>query len=155
MDLWEPERACWAEGAALVCGVDEAGAGPLAGAVYAAAVILPPEWKLEGLNDSKQVSPKRRERLFDRIREQASAWAVAWADEREIDETDILRACPGRRLCPDRRKPGSRQGGGDHHAPPRDCKGRQPVGLHRCGLDPGQGQPGPLHGGDGPALSGI
>ena len=92
MDLWEPERACWAEGAALVCGVDEAGAGPLAGAVYAAAVILPPEWKLEGLNDSKQVSPKRRERLFDRIREQASAWAVAWADEREIDETDILRA---------------------------------------------------------------
>lgn len=85
-------RACWAEGAALVCGVDEAGAGPLAGAVYAAAVILPPEWKLEGLNDSKQVSPKRRERLFDRIREQASAWAVAWADEREIDETDILSA---------------------------------------------------------------
>ena len=92
MDLWEPERACWAEGAALVCGVDEAGAGPLAGAVYAAAVILPPEWKLEGRNDSKQVSPKRRERLFDRIREQASAWAVAWADEREIDETDILSA---------------------------------------------------------------
>ena len=92
MDLWEPERACWAEGAALVCGVDEAGAGPLADAVYAAAVILPPEWKLEGLNDSKQVSPKRRERLFDRIREQASAWAVAWADEREIDETDILSA---------------------------------------------------------------
>lgn len=92
MDLWEPGRACWAEGAALVCGVDEAGAGPLAGAVYAAAVILPPEWKLEGLNDSKQVSPKRRERLFDRIREQASAWAVAWADEREIDETDILSA---------------------------------------------------------------
>ena len=92
MDLWEPERACWAEGAALVCGVDEAGAGPLAGAVYAAAVILPPEWKLEGLNDSKQVSPKRRERLFDRIREQAVAWAVAWADEREIDETDILSA---------------------------------------------------------------
>lgn len=92
MDLWEPERACWAEGAALVGGVDEAGAGPLAGAVYAAAVILPPEWKLEGLNDSKQVSPKRRERLFDRIREQASAWAVAWADEREIDETDILSA---------------------------------------------------------------
>ena len=92
MDLWEPERACWAEGAALVCGVDEAGAGPLAGAVYAAAVILPPEWKLEGLNDSKQVSPKRRERLFDRIREQASAWAVAWADEREIDESDILSA---------------------------------------------------------------
>ena len=92
MDLWEPERACWAEGAALVCGVDEAGAGPLAGAVYAAAVILPPEWKLEGLNDSKQVSPKRRERLCDRIREQASAWAVAWADEREIDETDILSA---------------------------------------------------------------
>ena len=92
MDLWEPERACWAEGAALGCGVDEAGAGPLAGAVYAAAVILPPEWKLEGLNDSKQVSPKRRERLFDRIREQTSAWAVAWADEREIDETDILSA---------------------------------------------------------------
>ena len=72
--------------------MDEAGAGPLAGAVYAAAVILPPEWKLEGLNDSKQVSPKRRERLFDRIREQASAWAVAWADEKEIDAMNILNA---------------------------------------------------------------
>ena len=92
MDLWEPERACWAEGAALVCGVDEAGAGPLAGAVYAAAVILPPEWKLEGLNDSKQVSPKNRDRLFDLIREQAVAWAVASVDAATIDEINILNA---------------------------------------------------------------
>ena len=91
-ELWKFEHQCYDEGFEIVCGVDEAGRGPLAGPVCAAAVILPPEWKLEGLNDSKQVSPKRRERLFDRIREQASAWAVAWADEREIDETDILSA---------------------------------------------------------------
>lgn len=92
VDLWELERACWAEGHRFVCGVDEAGAGPLAGAVYAGAVILPQELKIEGLNDSKQVSPKRRAELFEVIQEQAAAWAVAWADEKEIDAADILSA---------------------------------------------------------------
>lgn len=91
-DRWEIERDCWAEGAKLVCGCDEAGAGPLAGAVYAAAVILPPELVLEGLNDSKQVSPKKRDALFDVIRERAVAWAVARVEPEEIDATDILSA---------------------------------------------------------------
>lgn len=91
-DLWELERACWARGIGLVCGADEAGAGPLAGAVYAGAVILPPELTIEGLNDSKQVTPKKRDSLFDIIREKAITWAVAWADEKEIDAINILNA---------------------------------------------------------------
>lgn len=91
-DLWALERACRAGGIGLVCGADEAGAGPLAGAVYAGAVILPDGLALEGLNDSKQVSPKNRERLFDEIREKAVAWAVAWVDEGEIDRINILNS---------------------------------------------------------------
>ena len=92
MDLWEIERACWARGFQLVCGADEAGAGPLAGAVYAAAVILPPELEIAGLNDSKQLTEKNREALFPVIQERAVAWAVAWADEGEIDAMNILNA---------------------------------------------------------------
>lgn len=91
-DLWREERRCWAQGYAMVCGVDEAGAGPLAGAVYAGAVILPRELEMEGLDDSKKLSPRQRDRLYDVIRERAAAWAVAWADEREIDAADILSA---------------------------------------------------------------
>jgi len=78
IDRWALERACWARGIALVCGCDEAGAGPLAGAVYAGAVILPPECSIEGLNDSKQVTPKRRDALYDTIRTVAVAWAVEY-----------------------------------------------------------------------------
>ena len=92
IDFWQYEREAWAEGYAAVCGGDEAGAGPLAGPVYAAAVILPPGVELDGLNDSKKLTPKKRDILFDAIREQASAWAVAWVDASEIDETDILSA---------------------------------------------------------------
>ena len=77
IDRWALERASWARGIALVSGCDEAGAGPLAGAVYAGAVILPPECSIEGLNDSKQVTPKRRDALYDTIRTVAVAWAVA------------------------------------------------------------------------------
>lgn len=91
-DKWEIERSCWAMGYQLICGADEAGAGPLAGAVYAGAVILPRELDIEELNDSKQVSAKRREILFDEIQEKAVAWAVAWADEKEIDAMNILNA---------------------------------------------------------------
>ena len=90
--MWELEEAAQARGFALVCGCDEAGAGPLAGPVYAAAVILPPDLVLAGLNDSKQVTAKRREALFDQIQQGALAWAVAWAGPEEIDETDILSA---------------------------------------------------------------
>ena len=92
MDLWEIERSCRASGITMVCGADEAGAGPLAGAVYAAAVILPPELEIKGLNDSKKLSEKRREQLFPVIQEKAVAWAVAWVDEKEIDEINILNA---------------------------------------------------------------
>ncbi|MDE6932118.1 MAG: ribonuclease HII [Oscillospiraceae bacterium] len=79
-------------GYALVCGCDEAGAGPLAGPVYAGAVILPQGLELPWLNDSKQVTPKRRDQLFDEIREQALAWAAASVSPEEIDATDILSA---------------------------------------------------------------
>ena len=92
MDLWELERGCWAKGHTLVCGCDEAGAGPLAGPVYAAAVILPRELDIPGLNDSKKLIPKKRDGLYDIIIEQAQAWSVAWVDHQEIDDTDILSA---------------------------------------------------------------
>ena len=92
MDLWELERGCWAKGYSLVCGCDEAGAGPLAGPVYAAAVILPRELEIPGLNDSKKLTPKKRNGLYDIIIAQAEAWSVAWVDHQEIDNTDILSA---------------------------------------------------------------
>lgn len=91
-DLWELERACHMQGYALICGADEAGAGPLAGAVYAGAVILPVGLVLDGLNDSKQVKPKDRERLYDEIQAHAVAWAVASVGEKEIDQINILNA---------------------------------------------------------------
>ena len=92
MDLWVEERRCRAAGHILICGADEAGAGPLAGPVYAGAVILPEGLELKGLNDSKQVTEKNRERLFDEIRARAVAWSVASVDERTIDEINILNA---------------------------------------------------------------
>jgi ribonuclease HII len=76
----------------IVCGVDEAGRGPLAGPVYAAAVILDPQRPIEGLADSKILSAKTRERLADRIRSEARAYAVAYASVREIDRLNILQA---------------------------------------------------------------
>lgn len=90
--LWELETAAYERGYTIVCGCDEAGAGPLAGPVYAGAVILPQGLELPYLNDSKQVTPKRRDMLFDQIREQAIAWAVAAVSPEEIDATDILSA---------------------------------------------------------------
>ena len=92
MDFWIIERSCFERGYTLVCGADEAGAGPLAGAVYAGAVVLPAGLVIDGLNDSKQVSEKRREALFDVIRAEAVAWAVASVDEAEIDAINILNA---------------------------------------------------------------
>ena len=91
-DLWALETELYASGKKLICGVDEAGAGPLAGPVYAAAVILPPGLMLPYLNDSKKVTPKRREVLFHEIQEQAISYAIAWADEAEIDTMNILNA---------------------------------------------------------------
>ena len=89
---WELEDMAHGRGYALVCGCDEAGAGPLAGPVYAGAVILPRGLELPWLNDSKQVTPKRRDLLFDRIKEEAVAWAAASVSPEEIDATDILSA---------------------------------------------------------------
>lgn len=91
-DPWKLENRLYDQGYQSICGVDEAGAGPLAGPVYAAAVILPRGLTLPYLNDSKKVTPRRREILFDQIREQAVAYAIAWADEKEIDEINILNA---------------------------------------------------------------
>ncbi|MBO5917620.1 MAG: ribonuclease HII, partial [Oscillospiraceae bacterium] len=79
-------------GMSAVCGCDEAGAGPLAGPVYAAAVILPFGVDIPGLNDSKKLTEKKREQLFPVIKELAVAWAVASVDAQEIDATDILSA---------------------------------------------------------------
>ncbi len=92
MDLWAYERAQWDLGVSTVCGVDEAGAGPLAGPVYAAAVILPREIAIPGLDDSKKLTEKKREALYGVITAQAAAWSVARAEAAEIDELNILNA---------------------------------------------------------------
>ena len=92
MDLWTYEREQWNSGVETVCGVDEAGAGPLMGPVYAAAVILPREADIPGLNDSKKLTEKKREALYEIITAQAAAWSVARVEAAEIDEMDILNA---------------------------------------------------------------
>ena len=91
-NLWTYENACFDRGVQLVCGIDEAGRGPLAGPVCAAAVILPAGLEIEGLNDSKKLSEKRRDGLYDIIIENAVAYGIAFADEKEIDEINILQA---------------------------------------------------------------
>ena len=80
------------QGYAQICGVDEAGRGPLCGSVVAAACILPPDFVLEGLNDSKKLTPKKREKLFDLICEKAVAYCIAEATVEEIDKLNILEA---------------------------------------------------------------
>ena len=92
MELWQFEQQAQDAGHTLICGCDEAGAGPLAGPVYAAAVILPFGLEIPGLTDSKKLTEKKREALFPIIKEKALAWAVASVDEKEIDATDILSA---------------------------------------------------------------
>ncbi|MDO4271285.1 MAG: ribonuclease HII [Eubacteriales bacterium] len=89
---WEFEEKAWARGFSAVCGVDEAGRGPVAGPVCAAAVILPAGVVIEGLNDSKKLSEKKREALFEVITENAVSWSVSLVDEKTIDEINILQA---------------------------------------------------------------
>ena len=117
---YELEEARYAEGFRRICGIDEAGRGPLAGPVFAAAVVLKPGTEIPGLNDSKKLTEKKREALFDVILELADDYCVASATEQEIDEKNILqatflamrRACDGLREAPDlalvdgNRKPG-------------------------------------------------
>jgi len=86
------EQSLRAQGYTAICGVDEAGRGPLAGDVFAAVVILPDTYDLPGLADSKQLTPKRRELLFEQIQQQAVAWAIASADLEEIAQLNILHA---------------------------------------------------------------
>ena len=92
MELWDYERQAWNSGAETVCGVDEAGAGPLMGPVYAAAVILPEDCDLPELNDSKKLTEKKREALYEVITTQAVSWSVTRVEAWEIDEMDILNA---------------------------------------------------------------
>lgn len=92
LTMWEIENENYAEGVEVICGVDEAGRGPLAGPVCAAAVILPPHLRIPGLNDSKKLSDKRRRELFPMICDQALAYGIAFATEQEIDEINILHA---------------------------------------------------------------
>ena len=91
-ELWELENEIYAEGFSRICGVDEAGRGPLAGPVYAAAVILPRDAVIEGLNDSKKLTEKKREALFDVITERALTYGIASASVEEIEKLNILNA---------------------------------------------------------------
>lgn len=90
--MWEIEESYYKQGYHLICGIDEAGRGPLAGPVCAAAVILPPNLDIPGLNDSKKLSDKKRRELYPVIIEKAISYGIAFADEKEIDEVNILQA---------------------------------------------------------------
>ena len=92
INMWEIENSLYAQHITDICGVDEAGRGPLAGPVCAAAVILPPNLEIPGLNDSKKLTDKKRRELFPIIKEQAIAYGIAFASEQEIDEINILQA---------------------------------------------------------------
>lgn len=92
IDMWEFEHKYVAQGYLNICGVDEAGRGPLAGPVCAAAVILPVDIDIPGLNDSKKLTDKKRRELFPVICEEAIAYSIAFADHTEIDEINILQA---------------------------------------------------------------
>ena len=91
-NMWEIEDSLFDQGIGVICGVDEAGRGPLAGPVYAAAVILPRDLEIPRLTDSKKLSDKKRRELFPIIQEQAVAFGIGVASEKEIDEINILQA---------------------------------------------------------------
>ena len=92
INMWEIENQHFANGIVTICGVDEAGRGPLAGPVCAAAVILPPNLEIPGLTDSKKLSDKRRRELYPVIMEKAVAFGIGLASHEEIDEINILQA---------------------------------------------------------------
>lgn len=91
-DLWELENEIYSEGYTCICGVDEAGRGPLAGPVYAAAVILPKGLEIAGLNDSKKLTEAKRNALFDEITQKAIAYSIAFSTVEEIETLNILGA---------------------------------------------------------------
>lgn len=92
IDMWSIENSCFSDDIKIICGVDEAGRGPLAGPVCAAAVILPPNVEIPGLNDSKKLTDKKRRELFPIIREMAISYGIGYASHEEIDEINILQA---------------------------------------------------------------
>lgn len=92
INMWEIENRYFEKGIVTICGVDEAGRGPLAGPVCAAAVILPPNLEIPGLTDSKKLSDKRRRELYPVIIEQAVAYGIGLASHEEIDDINILQA---------------------------------------------------------------
>ena len=92
VNMWEIENSLYSDTVLTICGVDEAGRGPLAGPVCAAAVILPKDHQIPGLTDSKKLSDKKRRELYPIIKEQAIAYGIAFATEQEIDELNILQA---------------------------------------------------------------
>ena len=92
VNMWEIENSLYNNAITAICGVDEAGRGPLAGPVCAAAVILPKGLEIPGLNDSKKLTDKKRRELYPIIQEQAIAYGIAFASEKEIDELNILQA---------------------------------------------------------------
>ena len=92
INMWEIEDSFYAQGVKVICGVDEAGRGPLAGPVCAAAVILPEHLEIPGLTDSKKLTDKKRRELFPIIKEQAIAYGIGLASQQEIDEINILQA---------------------------------------------------------------
>ncbi len=92
LDLWQIEDGYFEKGCRRICGVDEAGRGPLAGPVCAAAVILPPHLEIPGLNDSKKLTDKKRRELMPIIKEQALSWGIGFASQEEIDQINILQA---------------------------------------------------------------
>ncbi len=92
IDMWEIENSLYSDKIHLICGVDEAGRGPLAGPVCAAAVILPAGLEIPGLTDSKKLTDKKRRELYPIIKENALAYGIAFASEQEIDEINILQA---------------------------------------------------------------
>lgn len=108
-DWYHYENAAREAGFRAVCGIDEAGRGPLAGPVFAAAVILPENCSIEGINDSKKLTPKKREELFDEIEAGAVAYGIGFATEEEVDQINILqatflamkRACDALKIRPD------------------------------------------------------
>ena len=163
LDLWSIERAHYAQGCKVICGVDEAGRGPLAGPVCAAAVILPPDLEIPGLNDSKKLSDAKRRALFDVITEQAVAYGICMVDEKRIDEINILQATfeamqgaldqltVRPELGADRRQSGAGlwpAGRDGHRRRRQECQ-------YRGGVHPGQGHPGPVYGAAGGALSPV
>ena len=92
INMWEIENSCYCDDIKIICGIDEAGRGPLAGPVCAAAVILPKDLEIPGLTDSKKLTDKKRRELYPLIQEQAIAYGIGFASEKEIDEINILQA---------------------------------------------------------------